>query len=655
MRQSVIGTVIAVVAVALAFALFSLPSQTVYADGEVVIDETNFPDATFRNYIKNTKDSNGDGVLSVSEISCVESINLNHINRMGRESGALVKLDGIEFFTNLKTLEFDNNKVKEIDVSKNAKLECLSCVNNRIEKLDLSKNSSLKTLKCGDNSINSLDLSKNTVLDHLECNSNPIKALDLTSNKELTYLYCSNNDIRKIDVSANTKLEHLVCNDCHNLTTVVANKGIKEMYCSGCSLTSLDVSKYTDLEHLGCGDNKLKELDLSKNTKLLELTCTKNELKTLDLSKNNLLKKLDISSGSMQSIDISKCKDLEYLDCNWSDLESLDLSGNPKLSRLDCTYTKVKVLNIWNNSLLIKTFKEGEGSETSNCQYYKLDVNGNKYELACNLSAKIVMDKPTPTPQVSLKLDKSTASVKCGDSLTLKATVTGSSSKVSWKSSDTGIAAVDSAGKITAKQAGTVTITATVAGKSASCVVTVLYKDVTNSKDFWYAPTNYLTAAGVVKGYDKQTKFKPANDCTRAQMVTFLYRLQGEPKVKSTTCKFTDVKKSDYFFKPVIWAVEKGITTGVSKTKFNPQGVCTRAQTVTFLWRMADKPQPKTTENKFKDVKAKDYFYQAVLWASEKKIVAGYNDNTFRPQGKCLRRQMVTFLYKYDKFINGKG
>ncbi|MBP5654658.1 MAG: Ig-like domain-containing protein, partial [Clostridiales bacterium] len=134
---------------------------------------------------------------------------------------------------------------------------------------------------------------------------------------------------------------------------------------------------------------------------------------------------------------------------------------------------------------------------------------------------------PTKTsePSVSLTLNKTKAEVVCGKNLTLKATLKGSSAKITWKSSDTKVATVDSNGKITAKMAGTVTITATSAGKAAICTVTVLYKDVTNSKDFWYAPTNYLTAKGVVKGYDKQTKFKPANVCTRAQMVTFIWRL----------------------------------------------------------------------------------------------------------------------------------
>ena len=257
--------------------------------------------------------------------------------------------------------------------------------------------------------------------------------------------------------------------------------------------------------------------------------------------------------------------------------------------------------------------------------------------------------------KVKLTLDKYEANIVCGKTLTLNATLKNATSSITWKSTDPKIASVDAVGKITARMAGTTTITATAAGKTAKCSVTVQYKDVKNTKDFWYEPTYYLTDKGVAKGYANQTEFRPANDCTRAQMVTFLYRLQGEPKTKSNTCKFKDVRSTDYFYKPVIWALEKGITTGVSKEKFDPQGVCTRAQTVTFLWRMANKPEPNTTKNPFNDVKKSDYFYKATLWASEKKILAGYDDNTFRPKGKCLRRQMVTFLYKYDKYINGKG
>ena len=355
------------------------------------------------------------------------------------------------------------------------------------------------------------------------------------------------------------------------------------------------------------------------------------------------------------------------------------------LQQLVCYKNKITQLDIRKCPKLVNLVKEGTRSEHDGIIEYK-DDDGNI--LAFDKTVNLITGLPTPTPTVapttnptatpsptakpavkptgapaeptkatavSLALNKKTANVVCGKTLTLKATLTGSSDKITWKSSDTKIATVDVNGKITAKMAGEVTITATAAGKSAKCVVTVLYKDVTNSKDFWYAPTNYLTAKGVVKGYDNQTKFKPANKCTRAQMVTFIWRLQGEPKPKASKCKFSDVKKTDYFYKACIWGNENHIVEGYKNGTFGPQIVCARRHAVTFLWRLAGKPSPKNAKNKFKDVKKSDYFYTATLWASEKKILAGYSDGTFRPNGDCLRRQMVTFLYKYDRYINKKG
>ena len=289
------------------------------------------------------------------------------------------------------------------------------------------------------------------------------------------------------------------------------------------------------------------------------------------------------------------------------------------------------------------TVTSAPGSEAGTVVYTaKVTVDGYEYT-------------DTKTVKVVLKLDKSSTPVVCGDTASLKATLTGSKDKISWKSSDTKIATVDANGKVTTKMAGTVTITASAVGIKAACTVTVLYKDVTNTSDFWYAPTNYLTKNGIVKGYDNQTLFKPANECTRAQMITFLWRLAGQPNPKKTTTDFKDIKTTDYFYKPVLWAVENGITTGYSKTEFGPQLRCTRKQAVTFLWRMAGKPEPGKNAKKFSDVRKTDYFYKAALWASDKKILAGYSDGSFKPDGLCLRRQMVTFLYKYDKYVNGKG
>ena len=280
-----------------------------------------------------------------------------------------------------------------------------------------------------------------------------------------------------------------------------------------------------------------------------------------------------------------------------------------------------------------------------------VDEEGEQTRTCSVCKAKETKVVPKLEPTITLKINKTSLNVVCGATDTLKAVLVGATDKITWKSSDAKTAKVDANGKITALKAGTVTITASAAGKTAKCTVTVLYKDVTNTSDFWYTPTNYLTAKGVVKGYANQTEFRPANICTRAQMVTFIWRLMGEPAPKGKTCKFSDVKEKDYFFKACIWGNENHIVEGYNDKTFRPQVTCARKHAVTFLWRLAGKPEPTTKNNKFTDVKEKDYYYKATLWASEKKILEGYNDNTFRPGGDCLRRQMVTFLYKYDKFV----
>ncbi|MBO4579550.1 MAG: S-layer homology domain-containing protein [Clostridiales bacterium] len=436
-----------------------------------------------------------------------------------------------------------------------------------------------------------------------------------------------------------------------DLTGIDIFRNLIKLDCSNNSLSGLDLLKNDKLEVLNCSNNKIAGINLEKNKNLVSLDLSDNgSLKKIDLSKCKNLKELDISGNTFRDIDLYKNTALVSLDCSDNLFGYLDLSKNTALAKLDCSDNDLEELDISKCPAIVKAYRAGDKSKFNYDDEVKILVPEVQ-------PSKAPTKAPTKAPagKVTLTLDKKTASVVCGKTATLKATLKGSTSKITWKSSDTKVATVDSNGKVTAKMAGVATITATAAGKSVSAVITVLYKDVTSSKDFWYAPTNYLTAAGVVKGYDNQTKFKPGNDCTRAQMLTFMWRLSGSPTPKASTCKFPDVKKSDYFFKPVIWAVEKGITTGYSDGTFKPQNVCTRAQTVTFLWRMAGKPKPETKTNRFKDVKSSAYYYKATLWAAEMGILAGYSDGTFRPEGLCLRRQMVTFLYKYDKYVNGKG
>ena len=146
-----------------------------------------------------------------------------------------------------------------------------------------------------------------------------------------------------------------------------------------------------------------------------------------------------------------------------------------------------------------------------------------------------------------------------------------------------------------------------------------------------------------------KTLFSPEKGCTRAQVVTFLWRYAGEPEPTATTCEFTDVVKGQYYYDAVLWAVEKNITNGTSKTTFDPEKTCTRAQIVTFLWRYAGEPKPASTTNPFKDVKEGAYYYNAVLWAAENDITNGTSKDTFDPEKTCTRAQIVTFLYRYNE------
>ena len=142
------------------------------------------------------------------------------------------------------------------------------------------------------------------------------------------------------------------------------------------------------------------------------------------------------------------------------------------------------------------------------------------------------------------------------------------------------------------------------------------------------------------------TTFNPSGSCTRAQMVTFLWRAAGSPEPATTVNPFTDVDANDYYYEAVLWAVENGVTVGATATTFNPGGECTRSQMVTFLWRAAGEPGTGTSSNPFTDVDADDYYCEAVLWAVENGITVGATATTFAPVAVCTRAQAVTFLYR---------
>ncbi|MBQ8600829.1 MAG: S-layer homology domain-containing protein [Clostridia bacterium] len=165
------------------------------------------------------------------------------------------------------------------------------------------------------------------------------------------------------------------------------------------------------------------------------------------------------------------------------------------------------------------------------------------------------------------------------------------------------------------------------------------------AEDYFYEPVLWAVENKITTG-TTDTTFGPTEVCERGQIVTFLWRAAGSPTPTASEMTFTDVAKDAYYYDAVLWAVENKITTGTTATTFGPTEVCERGQIVTFLWRAFGCPEPKTTEMPFTDVAKDAYYYNAVLWAVENKITTGTTATTFGPTEVCERGQIVTFLYR---------
>lgn len=292
---------------------------------EIAINETNFPDEYFRNYL--LEQSYGeDGILTQKEIRGITEINVanRHIN----------SLTGIEYFTALKTLWcYHLNQLTTLDVSKNTALTDLNCADNQLKTLNISNNAELETLGCNNNQLTALDVSKNKKLTHIGCSNNLLTTLDISNNTELTWLQCFNNQLTTLNTSNNTRLTALEC--------------------SSNNLEMLDISNNTELTRLSCGGNPLMTLDVSRNTKLSSIDCMSNQLTTLDVSNNTALTSLSCSWNQLTTLDVSNNMELISLDCSENQLIALDVSNNTRLKQIECFSNQIKEapMEVFVNSL----------------------------------------------------------------------------------------------------------------------------------------------------------------------------------------------------------------------------------------------------------------------------------------------------------------
>ncbi len=258
----------------------------------------------------------------------------------------------------------------------------------------------------------------------------------------------------------------------------------------------------------------------------------------------------------------------------------------------------------------------------------------------------------TPTKNVTLyaiwkethyTLNKTSILIVCGqnDTLILKDD-SGNAVTANWSCSGDA-ATVDRSGKVSGVRGGfaTISVKSEDGSFTGSCSVQVLFTDVTDVGQYFYGPVYWAVERGITSGTSPST-FSPYKACTRAQIMTFLWKACGSPAVSAAN-PFTDVSSGDYFYNAVLWAVSRGITSGTSATTFSPNKECTRAQCMTFLWKACGSPAVSAA-NPFTDVSSGDYFYDAVLWAVSRGITSGTGATTFSPGNSCSRGQVMTFL-----------
>ena len=169
-----------------------------------------------------------------------------------------------------------------------------------------------------------------------------------------------------------------------------------------------------------------------------------------------------------------------------------------------------------------------------------------------------------------------------------------------------------------------------------------------NETHFYYDSVLWALENGITNGVD-EAHFGPMGQCNRAQVVTFLWRAAGSPEPVSAENPFNDIPDGSFYTDAVLWAVENGITNGLTESTFGPNSLCNRAQVVTFLHRAHGSRAPELQENPFTDVRAGSWYELPVLWALENGVTTGASETTFNPDGQCLRAQVVTFLYRADQ------
>ena len=719
----------------------------------VAVDTFNFPDKNFRDVVK-TFDTDDNNILSDTEIAAVKEIDCK-----GR---AITNLKGIEYFTALEYLYCSKNELTALDLRQNTELKELNCSTNLLTALDLSQNPNLTRVICSENALTALNLSSNSKLTDLNASGN-IREITLTGNTFDLSSLTGFDASRMSGLTGGTVSGNTLTVD-GNAAVVIYSYDISY---TGTELDDEEKDVIFTLAIAGRGtdidinktnfpDKDFRELLLDK-----EANIDRNQDGKLSTWEIALVQDIDVYDMEIADLTgIEYFTELKYLDCAGNHLTSLDLSRNTKLAELDAennTYTITPVNDRFYLASLpagfdvAKTSHWQGGTVSGNILTIDSDVDEVTYDYDCGKDFTTTFTLKIPaqytvtahglyggvmgiTPgedytarytvgaQVGLQIGKRYGFTLQG--LTLEgiseeqlqwqakdaeSTTRGISFEmpahnvtvtVNWKANGSsggggssapgydvsadktengaivvspqsaskgdsvtitaapdkgyklsGIKVIDQNGrevKLTDKGSGKYTFTmpagkVTIKADFIAQTVDSVFADV--SADAYYYEAVKWAADKRITGGIGDSLFAPNQSCTRAQIVTFLWRAAGSPEPKSTNHPFADVSSSSYYEKAVLWAVENGITEGTSDTTFASGTICTRAQGAALLYRAAGSPVVSGSAA-FTDVADSAYYADAVKWATEQGITKGISSSLFGPDATCTRAQIVTFLYR---------
>ena len=672
MKKRILSIVLCLVMV---FSL--LPFTASAAGGITQIDEKNFPDPVFREYVRKVAGSTYLNDTIVRQIEALD-VSKDNIKKVLGDRAPITNLKGIRHLKYVRDLNCRYQKLTTLDLELNMRVERLDCYGNQLTDLWLRPTgTSLKYLDCGVNQLNALDLSKSSELTELYCRNSKLTALDLSANKklqkigassnklttldvrnlpELTYLDLQANfDLKSIDVSKNPKLEKLnVAQTGLTSLNVKNNRKLVELmvYCN--QLTALDVRSNYLLKELACFENQLTALDLSSNVALEYLSVSENPITELDLHPLSNLQKFSCSEAKLTKLDVSRCTELQELYCYDNQIETLDLRSNKKLQTLKCQNNRLSWLDLSSNTALDPA---------------KVDCSGNVYDIKVdkNLQYKVYPDLPCYGATEGTYFTAARASDWTGgtvskvdgwDVLTLD---NRDVKEVTYKY-DTGNAKI---GKVaftlkTEVPAKYITIsfdpnggTGTMKPMRVKAGVDYTLPECTftppEGREFagWLAVNGTVYPAGtkVISSYDQSFKATWKDKEVAEVTITFdpnggtgtmqPMKVKSGEKFKLPECTFTPPKGKEF----AGWLAENG--------KVYPAGdivYSTGDSVLKATWK--DTTEVDVTQM-FTDVE-KNWAYPGIQYCVTHGIMGGMGDGTFAPTGTTTRAQIVQILYNLE-------